>query len=623
MTGKDGTFNVHPASGIRSEDEFLHACWSLKWFAPRFFKVASKNFPEPIPFKLNSTQIELDDTINEVKRFSADRCIRAIVLKYRQGGCSEYFTKRSDWKAERQVNYNAMHFAHDSDTSELLLMMAKLAHYSLPQTIRISTIDEGMTSFRLRQPERFDRRNELTLIHDGDDTRLSRIIIKTAGTEKKSSGRGFGLNFVHFSEFGDHEAYDDGEILDGVMQGLAREHEVFAEGTPMGGSGIMFDMYHAAKTGKIDWVPIFLPWYISDEYLLPLEKGEKIEPEFEYEERLMRGLNTRNGYKVTPEQIKWMRYMIRTRFSSNVSGISALDRFKQEYPSNDVDCWLASATVWLAQDIIERGQMFAQQWKNQRPLNRYTMENDKFRVAQWGEWWLTELPQFDSVYVIGSDHAEGLQDGDFDAATILKRTPTGPDRYVGYYQGKDGDKFRQAKMLADVGHAFNTALLAPENKSQGVSICKYLGDMGYPNLYVQTFGEEGRFGSGIKQEFGLKTSGKSKTLALGDLFTGLRHWTDNPLDDDGLEMPFEEFWTQTRAFRNRSGSQTPSAGKKEHDDLIMAAAITAFVRHQVRIPITEEQKPAIRHRDVPWYEEWGDKSIQKVIRQMQRHAQAG
>ena len=177
----------------------------------------------------------------------------------------------------------------------------------------------------------------------GFPKRGSYYYIGTAG--QKAFGRGDTIDRAHLSE----AAYYDNlaTILNGISE--AAEYGQIDIETTANGSGDFKDMWEEAKIGGNSYTPIFIPWFIDDEYSadnLPqkiitglsqnMQAMFAMPPEqFELtpEERELREMVRRNwGIDMTIGQLKWRRYKVADRG----------DFFLQEYPEDDVSCFLQS-----------------------------------------------------------------------------------------------------------------------------------------------------------------------------------------------------------------------------------------------------------------------------------------
>lgn len=112
-------------------------------------------------------------------------------------------------------------------------------------------------------------------------------------------------------------------IIESTAEGVGDEfHRIYS-------TGITFE---ELKAGKVGYVKIFSPWFeFKDHILAPETMGIE---SFEYltkdEQELV------DQYKLSLPQVAWMRYTIKDQCKGD------FDNFKENYPFNDVECFLMS-----------------------------------------------------------------------------------------------------------------------------------------------------------------------------------------------------------------------------------------------------------------------------------------
>jgi hypothetical protein len=142
----------------------------------------------------------------------------------------------------------------------------------------------------------------------------------TAGSE--SVGRGDSFQKIHFSEV----AYfkDSAKHIAGAGE-AGNPSWIVLESTANGARGEFFRLCMEALDGDKTWTLHFWPWFVDDEYQLPLEAGETLSyTDAEYALVALHNL--------TPSQIKWRRAAMKR--------LGAL--FLQEYPEDPKTCFLRS-----------------------------------------------------------------------------------------------------------------------------------------------------------------------------------------------------------------------------------------------------------------------------------------
>lgn len=186
-----------------------------------------------------------------------------------------------------------------------------------------------------------DSRTEMKLIESG-----ASYFIGTAG--QKAFGRGDTVQRAHLSEAAFYDNLE--KILNGIGE-AAELGQIDIETTPNGRNQI-YDMWQKAKSGLSSYTPIFIPWFIDQEYNVDNLSEEEInglsqsvremiemdddkfmktltQEEKAFKERAEREWADEDVV-ITPGMLKWRRYKIWDKG----------DMFWQEYPEDDVSCFL-------------------------------------------------------------------------------------------------------------------------------------------------------------------------------------------------------------------------------------------------------------------------------------------
>jgi len=185
--------------------------------------------------------------------------------------------------------------------------------------------------------------------------------------------------------------------------------------------------------------------------------------------------------------------------------------------------------------------------------------------------WIWKQYDPDNKYLLVGDVSRG--DGAdysvfhiFDISTMVQ---------VAEYRGKPTtDLF--ARILFDAGKEYGNAMLVVENNNIGFSVLEKLIDAGYPNLYYSTKGthqyveqyEAEQISNSVP---GFTTSQKTRPLIVAKLEEFVR----NELITINSERTYQELKT----FVWRNGR--PEAQRSYNDDLVMALAITCWIRDTV------------------------------------------
>ena len=266
---------------------------------------------QTIRFKANPAQLY----------FEKLRRRRNVILKARQKGITTYIDGDQLIECIEKPT-NAVVISHERESTQRLFRRVKffIDHMAIKPVIAI------------------ENRSEISFPKRG-----SYYYIGTAG--QRAFGRGDTVDRAHLSEIAYYP--DMMKILNGISE-AAEYGEINLE-TTANGSGEFKDFWEKTKAGKTSFTPIFIPWFIDNEYSIENMTGEEIEglsdpiremfliPEdkFEFtpeEKELMFSVEKDWGIKLSTGQIKWRRYKIFDRGQW----------FAQEYPEDDISCFLQS-----------------------------------------------------------------------------------------------------------------------------------------------------------------------------------------------------------------------------------------------------------------------------------------
>jgi len=477
-------------------------------------KDPSKGF---IPFDFNGPQKIINKALEEQRAKTGK--VRAIILKARQQGISTYCAARVFWKTFFVPNTRSVVMAHDSATSDALFDMSK-------------NIIERMNEDTKPETHRSNAK-EIKFAHNDSGYRLY-----TAGA--KEAGRGTTPTIAHLSEIAFWNF--DKEILAGLFQGIsqAKDTEVILESTANGASGEFYRLFKDAEEGINEYIPIFIPWFATEEYRRDVYEGFELTPDEE---------EYKKEYDLTDEQILWRRLKIAE---------SGEDKFKQEYPATSEEAFLVTGSSVFSQEKV--GLLKPEKPESIRVFNDMMGTFDESKKGPLQIW---ESPKFDEVFLIGADVSLGVGQ-DYSAAVVLDVE----GNVCATYRDNSVDPSNFGDALFYLGRYFNNALLAVESNSMGVATITRLQQMGYVNLYYQTkrvitmTDEEGS-----RPGFRMTTS--TKPMVIGYL--------KRAIDEEDIWIPSKEIIGELKTYVANDKGQT-EALPGNHDDLIMALAIAWEVR---------------------------------------------
>jgi hypothetical protein len=295
-------------------------------------------------------------------------------------------------------------------------------------------------------------------------------------------------------------------------------------------------------------VPVFLPWYIQDEYRDDVPGGFTRSPE---EEELVATLGLDDA------QLVWRRRKIAE---------TSRDLFMQEYPSTAEEAFLTSGRPVFNPDLLNRMLKEATEPLHRMELEGTTWEkNSRGPLQVWYPWDPHE------TYYIGADVAEGVRGGDFSVAQVLDSKK----RLVAQYRRHiDPDSF--GDVLYHLGRLYNDAEVIVESNNHGLTtLTRLIKGLNYPNAYSETV---------------LDKITETETIKMGFMVNA----KTKPLIIDGLRQAMREGPIEIRDSTTLRELQTfvvKDNGKMEHeegchDDTVMALALANHIHRGAFVPIS-------------------------------------
>jgi len=475
-------------------------------------KDSSKGF---IPFEFNTPQKLITEKINE--QLEKTGRVRAIILKARQQGISTYCAARVFWKTYFVPYSRSVVMAHDAATSDALFDMSR------------NIIDNMDTIFR----PTLKKSNAKEILFEENK---SGYRLYTAGSPE--AGRGTTPTIAHLSEvaFWTH----DEKILAGLFQGISEADgtEVILESTANGASGEFWRLYQGAINGENDYVPIFIPWFYTEEY------RRKAPPSFELtleEEEIS------EKYDLDNDQIYWRRLKIAE---------GGERKFQQEYPSNAEEAFIVSGNTVFDQEKLNDLVAIAP-----KAVREYNAISGEFIEAREGSLEIWDYPSFDVPFVIAADVAQGVGQ-DYSCAVVMNS-----DReIVAMYRNNIIDPTEFGEVLFYLGRYYNNSLLCVESNSIGLATLLRLDQMRYVNIYHQTKVSDLSSSDGPRP--GFKTTMATKPQIIGLL--------QNAINEDDLYIPSSNIIRELKTYISKdSGKMEAMSGC--HDDTVIAVAMALEV----------------------------------------------
>jgi hypothetical protein len=469
------------------------------------------------------------------ERYLKERGMRNIVLKCRQVGFTTVNCIRGLDYALWESNFRAGILCHKLGTVKTIFNdITKFAYTCFLR-------DWGHL---YRPVEKSDSSNSLSFESDGCGRALESSVLVM------HDFRGKTLHFLHVAE----ASRIEGDRLVGSLNGVPDNCEVTLESTAYGRGGEFYRQWQLwrSKGSVAPYKGFFVPWF--EYYPEDLDRWDMSE-EPQWTAKELELLKQYAG-KITKPHLIWRRYAIEAKCEGKE------EVFENEYPTNDQDCFLSGEAsvfgnaILKMQDRNTRDPMFVGLLiSNGNKMEIH--EDPKGILAIW------ESPDPSRTYVMGADPAGGV--GQDRAGAYVKDTKTG--KYVARIWG-DIEPADFAKELFKLGKFYNYAHICVEANNHGQVVLHILKQMEYRNLYKRTVIDEQT--NKPTKKLGFVTTSQSKILLTEKFKTAAKEGKAILLDRDLIS----EMSTYVQVQSKSGNTVRREAASGEHDDLVMAAALT-------------------------------------------------
>lgn len=505
-------------------------------------KDSSKGF---ISFELNSAQKIIDEGIE--KQLKETGKVRVIILKARQMGISTYTTARVFWRAYFHAHHKSVVMAHDSGTSDALFTMSR--------NVIDNMLDEWKPKLKASNAK------EIQFEHNSSGYRLY-----TAGSPE--AGRGTTPTVCHLSEvaFWTH----DTKILAGLFQGISQAAgtEVILESTANGIGNEFHRLWTGAVRGENEYLPIFVPWFLMDEYRRTAPTDLVLTPEEE---------EYKQKHKLDDHQIYWRRLKIAE---------SGEMKFRQEYPATPEEAFIVSGN-----SVFDLDKLNSYIPSKALGIKEFDYMSCLFVDKPRGSLEIYQYPKFNEPFIIGADVALGVGQ-DSSAAVVMNKNR----EVCAVFRDNRIDPSQFGDLLFYLGRYYNNALIAVESNSMGIATLNRLKQMKYVNLYHQT--KVANVSDEVGERLGWRTTIATKSVIIGHL--------KNAIENFDVKVPSHYMIHELMMYVSDDNGKT-GAVRGEHDDTVIALAIALEVlrTHGDKLDtqnVTWKQRGTLTYQDKQ--EEW-------------------
>lgn len=506
-----------------------------------------------IQYRPNSVQQRLHNRITVADR--EGRPARIIVLKARQFGISTHVQSIFVHRAMTRAGFKALTVAHEAGNAQTLFEIGQNFYAGLPSALKdVVHVEKGVRGKRLLLSNRSD------------------LNVETAND--KDAGRGTNAQAMHMSEVA---SWTDGYVVAQALRQIVQPLPgtlVVMESTPKGASGFFYDEYFRAKEHESDYEALFFPWFDFERNVEPSNDSHyNGQREFIYQSD--DEIELREQYNLSDGQLLWRR----TKLSNECGGDALV--FAEEYPSDDISCFLTSGRLFFSGVLIDRfvpstpelvgdirgyasdketeatselakGYVYRMFEAERGPLHRFRDVQAHHRYVG-----------FIDIAGVSSDHSveqfTGNDSRDAEDYSVIWIIDCSDMRTVAVWRDRvDADVL--AHVAYRLGFYYNRALLAPEVNGAGMVVHTHLNILRYPRLYQRTLYDTR--GEPTTSKEGWLTTSANRPMMLENLKLRLRDAPES-LCDARLKR-------EMGAFEIKNGRPQARAG--QHDDLVIAAA---------------------------------------------------
>lgn len=452
--------------------------------------------------------------------------LRALFLKYRQGGVSTYWLIRHLDDTIWTPNTITGVLAHKQDSLKTLFGIIRNAYKGMPPGLRPPLAQDTLSGYTFGA---------------GVNSRIF-VALDIRSTP---------VHNLHVSEW----AHCDDADVQASVGAVPPTGNITGETTANGVGNDAHITYAEGKLNLNEFRVAFYPWFIQSEYRIPVDPAAPVKMTDE-ETRFVERAQTDYGVSISPEQVAWRRSMRKKQ-----KGL-----MPQEFPESDEEAFMSSGKFFFDQ---KKAIVLLNELRKHRKDNPPVEETD-----DWVAW---EKPIKGDVYVAGADVAEGLG-LDFSVLAILNLTKR---RMAARLRAQMGvGTF--ARQCAEKCRAYRDAILAVEDNNHGKAVNSLLDEVhGYQHLYREKretrLVVKGNAGH-IDVATGWKTTPANRTPTLDALKLAIEGEDTEDVNHFAPEFEVldEALLLEMLKFREVDGKM--EAGPGAHDDTIFAWAICNRMR---------------------------------------------
>lgn len=485
---------------------------SKAWRLSNLYKIVDKQ-QRKLLFQPNGIQRQLMEVRSRARRMD--------ILKARQFGVTTYcvidLLDDCIWEHE---NITVCILAHKADILPKIFNVVRTAYNSMPSDLKPKIEGTG-SMYELKFPEM--------------NSKIYTTLEVRGGTVHK----------LHISE----AAFIEHSRILATMDAVPLTGSVTRETTANG-----FNHFHEGWTNTGDgYEKLFYPWFFHHEYQIPTGPIERTEDEI----KLVLYAYEKYNLTLSDAQIAFRRFKIKEKNNS-------LSAFLQEYPEDDVTCFLSSGSNPFD------GKMLMDQMRS-APEPLRTVDGIK----------IFEEHDKRKTYVIGADPAEGVKRDNSAAAVWCVEDRRQVAAFAANTLSPQEFAERLYKMGELFSHAYKWPALAAERNNHGHAVLLKLQDLAYPNVWVH---------ASLDEKPGFKTTAQTRPILLDQFVEAVNDSFARVVDKDALG----ECLTMVDVNGKLQAESKGEPGGKQDDRVIAnALALMLVVDHLRKVSVYKNIDEAI------------------------------
>ena len=524
--------------------------------------------------------------------------VRALVLKARQMGSTTYNCAEFFHKTIFAEHINSLIVAQDEDVSKYVMGMYESALDFLPWWMR-PRIKIKQTGSVIN----FDEKDEtLRGTHPG----LKSWVYADNARKPTGVGRSKTINRALLTELA---FWNDGRQLSKSLFPTMNTPDGFyvMESTANGRNDFWHNLWRRAEAGKVDWHPIFIPFYRRDKtYSLPILKTQVFVLTGE-EQEMRERIFMKESYLVKDETFNWMRNKKEEFVATDGDDMM----FSQEYTSEAEESFQSSAVTAFPRGVINRFSKRTVEplwigeinydWAAGAPkLRIHAVEPgaEVLRSDNENRLHIWERPVPKAEYTMGVDVALGNPGGDYSTVQVVKKGEgIQLDEQVAVWRGLINPT-GLAEIVLALGWLYNEALAAVEVNSYGMQTNSVLmRNYEYENIY--RFKRLDRLNNAMTNIVGFYSDVKSTDALMAKMSEVLLDETIMIRD----KYTMDEF---------RDYTEQGAIGEGAHDDLVDAFMIAVYCAHEGEVRERQERKKEAPENANHFYvlDRWGTRMME-------------